>query len=84
MPTSFRHREHMSSNVETLEFRCGGSCTPNVARCQAFVLLSGRCTSPNQCRDALLTAARKHFNSTELTALREAIERGFQPVDDER
>jgi hypothetical protein len=46
--------------------------------------LVGTCRSPTQCRDALLTAARKHFNAPELAALREAIERGFQPVGDER
>jgi hypothetical protein len=46
--------------------------------------LVGSCTSPSECRDALLTAARRHLSSTELTALREAIGRGFQPVGDER
>jgi hypothetical protein len=32
--------------------------------------LVGLCTSPSECRDALLAAARRHLNTTELTALR--------------
>jgi hypothetical protein len=47
-------------------------------------LLVGGCSSPTQCRDALLATARTQFNTTELAALREAIDTGWQPVGDER
>jgi len=46
--------------------------------------LVGTGTSPTLCRDAMLTAARKHFSRSELAALREAIDVGFQPVGGER
>lgn len=40
-------------------------------------------TSPQQCKDALLTAARPHLGTSELAALHDAIERGFTPIGDE-
>jgi hypothetical protein len=41
-------------------------------------------TSPHQCRDALLAAARPHLDKAELAALKIAIERGFRPAGDEQ
>lgn len=46
--------------------------------------LVSTCTSPTRCREALLAAASKHFDKSELAALQDAIALGFQPVGDER
>jgi hypothetical protein len=42
------------------------------------------CSSLERCRDALLTAAGEYFNGPELDAFRSAIQRGLEPVGDER
>ncbi len=46
--------------------------------------LVSTCASPQQSRDALLTAARPHLDKLELAALKDAIARGFQPLGDEQ
>ncbi len=46
--------------------------------------LVSSCTSPRQCKDALLTAAQPHLGKSELAALKEAIDRGFTPVGHEQ
>lgn len=47
------------------------------------LLVSG-CTSPQRCKDSLLTAARPHLRTSELAALKDAIERGFTPLGNEQ
>jgi hypothetical protein len=42
------------------------------------------CSSLERCRDALLTAVAEYFSGPELDAFRAAIQRGLEPVGDER
>jgi hypothetical protein len=42
------------------------------------------CSSLERCRDALLAEAGRYFSASELDALRAAIQKGLEPVGDER
>ncbi len=63
--------------------RKAGAVGPELTKTIRRMLISG-CTSSDECRDALLAAARAHLDASELTALRDAIARGFTPVDGEK